>query len=316
MNDKLEFTPNALKVLEKRYLSKDENGNIIETPQQLFWRVANFIAQADKNYGKDDTFIRKLAEQFYELMIKKYFMPNSPTLMNADKPLGQLSACFVIPIEDSMESIFEAIKSAALVHKTGGGTGFSFSKLRPKNSMVKTTGGVASGPVSFMRVFDAATQAVKQGGRRRGANMGILRIDHPDIEEFITCKEKEGQISNFNISVVLTEEFMKRLERDEEYELIDPHTQKVVGKKRAQEIFDLIAKCAHKNGEPGVVFIDRINASHPCPHLGNIESTNPCGEQPLLPYESCNLGSINLAKMLKKDAHNRYEIDWDRLKYT
>ena len=307
------LSENALKVLERRYLKKDEKGKVIETPQELFIRVAKAIASADKAYGINEKEIQKLEEKFYQIMSCLEFMPNSPCLMNAGRELGQLSACFTLPIEDSMESIFETLKATSLIHKSGGGTGFSFSRLRAKNSMVKTTGGVASGPVSFMKVYDAATEAVKQGGTRRGANMGILRVDHPDIMEFIKCKEKNKDITNFNISVAITEEFMDKLKNKEDFDLIDPHTKKAVMRLNTKEVFDLVVRQAHKNGEPGIIFIDRINRDNPTPKLGNIESTNPCGEQPILPYESCDLGSINLSKMTKQ-VGNHYEIDWDKLR--
>lgn len=307
----MNLSQNAVTVLERRYLIKNGEGVVIETVEELFHRVADAIAQSDRLYDPQAD-CEGTAAQFYEMMTELEFLPNSPTLMNAGRPLGQLSACFVLPVEDTMEGIFEAIKQAALIHKSGGGTGFSFSRLRPNGSAVNSTGGVASGPISFMKVFNMATEAVKQGGTRRGANMGILRIDHPDILKFIDCKRDNKEITNFNISVGLTEAFMNAVEAGKSYDLVDPHSKQVTGQLPAREVFDHIVDAAWRNGEPGIIFLDRLNRDNIVPGQGEIESTNPCGEQPLLPFESCNLGSINLTKMVKKTAGG-YELDQAKL---
>ncbi len=306
----MKLSNSAKTVLEKRYLTK-KDGVVRETPKQMVRRVAKNISAIDKNYGSGKAEIKRLEDIFFNLIWEQKFIPNSPTLMNAGKELQQLSACFVLPVEDSMESIFDAVKNAALIHKSGGGTGFSFSRLRPMNSMVKSTGGVASGPISFMKVFNAATEAVKQGGVRRGANMAILRVDHPDIMDFITCKKDNDQLTNFNISVGVTDTFMNALKSNEQYDLINPRSGQAVSSLSAPEVWDKIVNGAWHNGEPGIVFLDRINAANPTPEVAEIESTNPCGEQPLLPFESCNLGSINLAKFVKKQ-----QIQWAELEKT
>jgi ribonucleoside-diphosphate reductase alpha chain len=310
VNDIL-LSQNSLKVLERRYLKKNLKGEVIETPQGLFRRVAKTIAMADLKYGREFSEVERLETDFYDMMTALNFLPNSPTLMNAGRELGQLSACFVIPILDSMESIFDGVKNAAIIHKSGGGTGFSFSNLRPNGDMVGSTKGVSSGPISFMTVYDSATEAVKQGGTRRGANMAILRVDHPDILEFITCKDNLDKLNNFNISVAMTSNFMNAVEKNEQYDLINPRTKQPDKSIEARYVLDVIIKHAWQTGEPGVIFIDRINETNPTPKIGLIESTNPCGEQPLLAYESCNLGSINLSKMVKDD-----HVDYEKLKYT
>jgi len=302
------LTVNALEVLRRRYLLRDEEGRITETPAQTFMRVAKATAKVDKKYDGNP---KESEEIFYRMMAGVEFLPNSPTLFNAGTELGQLSACFVLPVEDSLESIFAAVKNMALIEKSGGGVGFDFSKLRPNGDMVRSTKGVASGPVSFMRVFDAATEVIKAGGKRRGAMMGVLRVDHPDIIEFITSKHKLGILSNFNISVAVTDDFMKTLQEDGEYWLINPRNKEKVKKLRAKDVWNLIVKSAWQTGDPGVIFIDEVNRHNPTPEVGRIEATNPCGEQPLLPYESCNLGSINLSRMVENG-----EINWEKLRET
>ncbi len=317
VEDDLKLPLNAVMVLAARYLKRDENRRIIETPSQLFHRVAHAIAAVDSKYGASDDEVQNTENEFYQLLVDSQYMPNSPTLMNAGLDIGQLSACFVIPVGDSMEEIFDAVKYQALIHKTGGGTGFAFSRLRPKGDLVKSTSGVASGPVSFMKVFDAATAEIKQGGKRRGANMGILRVDHPDILDFIMLKEREGILTNFNISVAVTDKFMEAVQNNSDYDLINPRNHSQAGKLNARAVWNLIVTMAWKTGDPGVIFIDKINASesNPVPSIGPVESTNPCGEQPLYSYDSCNLGSINLAKMIKEDRGN-IEVDWQKLRAT
>jgi ribonucleoside-diphosphate reductase alpha chain len=316
-----DLSDNARIVLARRYLKKDERGRPVEEPEQMFWRVAHVVAEEDAKYGASEGGVETLAREFYRLMTRRFFEPNSPTLMNAGRPLGQLSACFVLPVNDAIsndrDGIYDTLKAMALVHQSGGGTGFSFSRLRPSGDVVRSTMGVASGPVSFMRLYDASTEVVKQGGTRRGANMGILRVDHPDIREFITCKLDVSQITNFNISVAVTDAFMQAVQNRTKYDLISPRTGEVTGHEDAREIFDLIVHGAWSTGEPGVFFIDEANRYNPVPHLGSYEATNPCGEQPLLPYDVCNLGSVNVGLFARTDIDPskswKEKVDWDGL---
>lgn len=307
----ISLTPNARLVLGKRYLKKDAAGNPIETPEDMFRRIAKNVASADLIYDKRADIV-SIEEQFYDLLINLLFMPNSPTLMNAGRDLQQLFGCFVLPVEDSIENIFETVKQAAIIHKSGGGTGFSFSRIRPKNDSVSTSGGFASGPISFIKVFNEATEAINQGGFRRGANMAVLRVDHPDIFDFIHSKQFEGVLTNFNISIGITDAFMQAVEKNQDFPLINPRTRAVVKTVNAKQLFDQIIHSAWENGEPGVLFLGTINAANPTPLLGEIEGTNPCGEQPLLPFEACVLGSVNLSRMVKR-THGKHEIDWNRL---
>ncbi|HSB05005.1 MAG TPA: adenosylcobalamin-dependent ribonucleoside-diphosphate reductase [Thermodesulfobacteriota bacterium] len=307
-----QLTPQALAILEKRYLMKDAQGKVMESPDEMFWRVARNVAEAERLYSKHSSF-EELSESFFRMMAHLDFLPNSPCLMNAGRELQQLAACFVLPIDDSLDSIFETVKQTALIHQSGGGTGFSFSRLRPRSDSVQSTGGVASGPVSFMRVFNMTTEVIKQGGTRRGANMGVLRVDHPDIMDFITIKQRSTEMENFNLSVGVTKPFMEALMKDADYPLISPRTKKEVQRLKAKEVFSAMVTAAWESGDPGILFLDRINEANPTPLLGEIESTNPCGEVPLLPYEACVLGSINLLHMAKRRS-GAWEIDFEKLK--
>ena len=306
------LTPQAIKILEKRYLKKDTSGNVIESPVEMFWRVAQNVAEAERLY-KSRTSPEELSEVFFGMMASLDFLPNSPCLMNAGRELQQLAACFVLPVDDSLDSIFETVKQTALIHQSGGGTGFSFSHLRPKDDPVHSTGGIASGPVSFMRVFNMATEVIKQGGTRRGANMGVLKIDHPDIMEFIKIKQNPNEMTNFNLSVGITKAFMEALEKEGEYSLINPREKKEVRRLKAREVLDAMVTAAWESGDPGILFLDRINEANPTPALGEIESTNPCGEVPLLPYEPCVLGAINLSQMVK-ERNGKREVDFEKMR--
>ncbi len=318
VHDDLKLPLNSLQILERRYLLKDADGKIIETPGQLFRRVAKHLASNEKNYGADEDTVKHYEEAFYQIMTNFEFLPNSPTLMNAGTPLGQLAACFVLPVPDDIEGIFEAVKYQAMIHKTGGGTGFCFSYLRPKGDFVKSTAGVASGPISFMQVFDTATAVVKQGGKRRGANMATFHVWHPDIEEFITMKQTPGVMENFNVSVMVDDEFMKAVESNSEYVLVNPRDRSPIRTINARTLFNLISYSAWKSAEPGVLFIDKINNTNPTPE-DPINATNPCGEVPMPDYESCNLGSINLEKFVDLDWSKtdwKKKVNWDRLRYV
>lgn len=301
------FRPIAQQVMEERYLRRDPEGRVMETPDELFRRVARGVAAAAERYG--GAAAARQADAFYEALASLKFLPNTPTLMNAGLDRGQLAACFVIPIEDDMRSILEGVRDMALIHQTGGGTGFTFTHLRPRGDQVRSTGQVASGPVGFMRIFDTTTDVVKQGGRRRGANMGILNVDHPDILEFISIKAQPGMLTNFNLSVAVTDNFMTRLAQDETYPLINPRTRQEVARLQAREVFHHICRAALETGDPGLIFLDAVERANPTPAVGRLEATNPCGEQPLLPYESCHLGSINLARLVRHGRLHWTELD-------